>query len=164
MPYLLGNMARKIDQNDLDAFRRMSLGQPLLEVAKDFHKRALARFSDYGHSGLQRSHQAVFLYLEPSGARLTSLAGRASMTKQAMGQLVDEVERLGYVERRSDPTDGRAKIVCFTDAGREVVRAGTEIAREIQEEYASLIGRHDLRTLHDILGNLVGSMKERRLS
>ncbi len=164
MPYLLGKMARKIDQNDLDLYRRMSLGQPLMEVAKDFHKRALARFSEFGHAELQPSHQAVFLYLDLTGARLTRLAERASMTKQAMGQLVDEVERLGYVERRPDPTDGRAKMVCFTDAGRDVVHAGAEIAKEIQEEYASLIGRKDLRTLHDILGNLVDSMKEGRLS
>ena len=83
----------KLRQEDLDLFRRHNVGQHLLEVAKDFQKRALEAFVARGHAGLQPAHQAVLTHLRLSGTRLTELAQRASMSKQAMGQLVDEVER-----------------------------------------------------------------------
>ncbi len=148
-------MARsKLTREDLDLFRKNNIGQHLLEVAKDFQKRALEGFSAEGHPGLQPAHHAVLTHLRVSGTRLTDLARRASMSKQAMGQLVDEVERLGYVERVSDPTDRRAKIVRFTRAGLEVIKDGTGIATAIQREYAELIGKQKLDLLREILEEL----------
>ena len=144
----------KLRQEDLDLFRRHNVGQHLLEVAKDFQKRALEAFVARGHAGLQPAHQAVLTHLRLSGTRLTELAQRASMSKQAMGQLVDEVERLGYVERISDPTDGRAKIVRFTPAGLELINHGTDIATAIQRDYAELIGKQKLDLLREILEEL----------
>ena len=107
-----------------------------------------------GHAGLQPAHQAVLTHLRLSGSRLTELAQRASMSKQAMGQLVDEVERLGYVERVPDPTDGRAKTVRFTAAGLELITDGTDIATAIQREYADVIGKKKLDFLREILEEL----------
>jgi len=148
-------MARsRLTQQDLDLFRANNVGQHLLEVAKDFQKRGLEGFSAEGHTGLQPAHQAVLTHLRVSGSRLTDLARRASMSKQAMGQLIDEVERLGYVERVSDPSDGRAKIVRFTRAGLELIKDGTEIAAAIQREYAKLIGKKKLDQLRAILDEL----------
>ncbi|MCP5070345.1 MAG: winged helix-turn-helix transcriptional regulator [bacterium] len=148
-------MARaKLTQEDLDLFRRNNVGQHLLEVAKDFQRRGLEAFSAEGHAGLQPAHQAVLTHLRLSGTRLTELARHASMSRQAMGQLVDEVERLGYVERVSDPTDGRAKIVRFTRAGLSLIKDGTDIAAAIQREYAKLIGKKKLDLLQEILEEL----------
>jgi len=53
------------------------------------------------------AHSAVFAQIAPDGSRLTDLARRANMSPQAMGELVDELEQLGYVVRRPDPTDRR---------------------------------------------------------
>jgi len=148
-------MARsKLTQQDLELLRKNNIGQNLLEVAKDFQKRGLEAFFAAGHPGLQPAHQAVLTHLRVSGSRLTELARRASMSKQAMGQLVDEVERLGYVERVADPADGRAKIVRFTQAGLELIKDGTEIAGSIQRDYAKLIGKKKLDLLRGILEEL----------
>ncbi len=148
-------MARsKLTQEDLDLFRKNNIGQHLLEVAKDFQRRGLDGFGTEGHAGLQPAHHAVLTHLRLSGTRLTELARRASMSKQAMGQLVDEVERLGYVERVSDPTDGRAKIVRFTRAGLTLIKDGTDIAAAIQREYAELIGKKKLDLLREVLEEL----------
>lgn len=144
----------ELKQEDLDHYRKNNVGQALLDVAKDFQKSALEKYSRAGHRQLQSAHQAVLTYLSLDGTRLTELAERASMTKQAMGQLVDEVERLGYVERIPDPSDGRAKIVRFTRKGRMLIKAGTEIGDEIQQKYASLIGEKKMQRLRDLLEEL----------
>jgi DNA-binding MarR family transcriptional regulator len=146
--------SNKINQRHLEHYRKNNIGQPLMEVARDFQKSALVGFSESGHNRLQSSHQAVLAHLGLEGARLTELAEKAMMTKQAMGQLVDEVERLGYVERSPDPSDGRAKIVRFTPKGLELIRRGTEIGDTIQRRYASLIGEEKMGQLRELLEEL----------
>ena len=69
------------------------------------------------------SHSAVFAQIKADGSRLTDLARGANITPQAMGELVDELEDLGYVERRPDPTDRRAKLIVLTDRGRQSIAA-----------------------------------------
>src|SRR5215204_6031295 len=64
-------------------------------------------------------HSAVFAQLGPEGARLSDLARGANMTPQAMGELVDELEDLGYVRREPDPNDRRAKRIMLTSLGLE---------------------------------------------
>lgn len=136
---------------EYERFQEGNIGPSLTEIARDFHRRALARFASSGHDGLQAAHTAVISHLGLEGVRLTELARRAGMTKQGMGQLVDEVERLGYVERVQDPTDSRAKLVRFSDRGRRLIPQGMRIARQIQEEYARLIGRQRMLALQEAL-------------
>ncbi len=150
----IDNKKANLTLQDLDSYRKNNIGQSLLEVARDFQKNALTEYTKAGHSHLQISHQAILTHLSLSGSRLTELAQRASMTKQAMGQLIDEVERLGYVKRMPDPTDGRAKIVCFTDQGRTLIKSGTEIGDTIQEKYSALIGEKKMHRLRDLLEEL----------
>ena len=83
-----------------------------------------------GHAALRASHAQVFEGLDPDGTRLTVLADRARMSHQAMGEMVDELTRHGFLERVPDPADGRARLVRPTARGRsELARAGTELRR-----------------------------------
>ncbi|HUG13983.1 MAG TPA: MarR family transcriptional regulator [Thermomicrobiales bacterium] len=87
-----------------------------------------------GFGDLRPAHLRVFEHLPRHGARLTDIARRAQATKQAIGYLVAELERRGYLERVPDASDGRASIIRRTDRGRaadEVVF--TILAREDQE-------------------------------
>ncbi len=63
----------------------------------------------------------VFQRIAPEGSRLTALADQAQMSKQSAGVLDDQLERLGYVRRVPDPTDGRARLIVIEPRGR---RAG----------------------------------------
>lgn len=148
-----------LTQEDIEHYRRNNIGQALLDVAKDFQRSALDGFTARGHRQLQAAHQSVVSFLSLDGTRLTELAARAGMTKQAMGQLVDEVERLGYVERIPDPSDGRAKIVRFTHKGRSLIKAGTEIGGNIQARYAELIGEKKMACLRELLEELHHSIR-----
>ena len=63
------------------------------------------------------AHVHITRHLALGGDRLTDLAQRAGMTKQAMADLVDQCAAWGLVERRPDPHDARARRVCFTPTG-----------------------------------------------
>ncbi len=119
---------------------RYDIGVLLQQLSRDFERRARATLKRRGHTRLQPSHQVVLASIGTRGCRLTDLARRAGMTKQAMGQIVDDLQRLGYVERTPDPADGRAKIVRFTSAGHDFVCDASETMARIWGEYASLLG------------------------
>jgi len=102
-----------------------------------------------GHP-VKASHSAVFGQMTAEGSRLTDLAKGANMTPQAMGELVDELEALGYLERRPDPTDRRAKLITLTESGRQCVSAGINTIGDIERSIDDALGvtRHrDLRRM-----------------
>lgn len=88
-------------------------------------------------------HHNVMAHVTFEGIRLTELAKKAGVTKQAMSELVIDLERLGYLTRTADPDDGRAKLIGFTDKGRAAVHA----ARRAFEEMESAIGERPVRAL-----------------
>lgn len=138
-----------------ETFRRFHIGLLFQQLARDFERRARGTLRERGHIGLQPSHQVIFASLGPDGARLTDLAERAAMTKQAMGQLIDDLERLGYVERVPDPADGRAKIVRLTRAGRTFLDDAADVVAAIWRDYAALLGERELTRLQSRLGSLL---------
>ena len=83
-----------------------------------------------GYTDMTAAHHPVFESIDPEGTRLTTLAARTGMTHQSMGELVQMLERRGYLERKADPSDGRVSLVRLTAKGRRAVRqAVEEIAR-----------------------------------
>ena len=87
------------------------------------------------------AHSAVFANIDvTTGTRLTVLAQRATMTPQAMGELVDDLERMGYVRRVPDRADRRAKLVVLTDRGRGSVEAALSAIETIEGDLLALLG------------------------
>jgi len=77
---------------------------------------------------LRAAHSQVFESLDLEGTRLTTLAERAQMSHQAMGEMVGELVRHGYLERIPDPVDRRARLIRPTALGRtELSRAATQL-------------------------------------
>jgi DNA-binding MarR family transcriptional regulator len=67
-----------------------------------------------------------------------------------MGELVDELVDMGYVLRRPDPDDGRAKLIVLTKSGRDAVAAGRQTIEGIEEQVTDILGErghHELRLL-----------------
>jgi len=111
----------------------------------------LARFTAAGFTDLRDAHASVFAFLPPDGARLTLLAQRARMTKQSMGELLRELEALGYVERAVDPSDGRAKLVTFTARGRLANELGILTIAETERRWADQVGADRVRVMRETL-------------
>jgi DNA-binding MarR family transcriptional regulator len=87
----------------------------------------------------------------PEGSRLTDLARGANMSPQAMGELVDELERLEYVVRQLDPTDRRAELIVLTPKGRDCVAAGMATIDGIEQQLTELLGERGHRELRRLL-------------
>jgi DNA-binding MarR family transcriptional regulator len=88
-------------------------------------------------------HHNVMAHVTHAGIRLTELAVEAGVTKQAMSELVIDLERLGYLQRTPDPHDGRAKLIGFTDKGRAAVDA----AMRAFEKMDDALGDRSVRSL-----------------
>ena len=100
-------------------------------------------------------HSAVFAQISPDGSRLTELARKAGMSPQAMGELVDELVDMGYVLRRPDPGDGRAKLIVLTERGWDAVAAGRQTIEGIEGQVTEILGEHGHRELRRLLSELL---------
>ena len=79
-------------------------------------------------------------HLPLGGARLTQLADSAGMTKQAMGDLVDQCEAWGLVRREPDPLDGRARRIVFTPTGLDWLHAFRRAVEQAEAEFRAAVG------------------------
>lgn len=104
-----------------------------------------------GHEALRPKHGAVFATIERAGTRPTTLAARAGMTKAAMGELIDELELLGYLERRPDPSDRRAKLVVPTPAALDVLELVERFDQRWEARYRRRLGRDGYESLRTAL-------------
>lgn len=128
-------------------WRHGNIGRLLNNAIRRFEARVLELMSKKGHSETRIAHVNLTRNLDVEGTRLTELARRAEMTKQAMSELVEQCERLGLVARADDPSDRRARLVTFTPAGlvwleafRDAVdRAEHEMREELGEALMSAI-------------------------
>ena len=75
-----------------------------------------------------------------------------------MSELIDDLQRLGIVERRPDPSDGRAKLICLTDAGWEAMGTARRSIAEIEAGYAALDGAERYETAVETLDALLQAM------
>src|SRR5919197_5921709 len=93
-----------------------------------------------GFEGIGAAHLAVLQWPSPRGVRVTTLARRDRTSRQAMNYLIRELEGKGYVERRRDPSDGRARIVQLTERGEAAIRSIRESVGQLEREWEADLG------------------------
>lgn len=108
-----------------------------------------------GFPEIRPGHGCVFRFVGPDGMRLTELAEVNSMTKQAVGEIVDDLETLGLVERAPDPSDRRAKLILLTKRGAEAQSTARGIFKEIEQEWAERVGEERVAGLRALLGEML---------
>lgn len=123
-------------------------------------RRLLAALRAQGYDDVVPAHLAVLRYPGPDGKRPSELAAEANMTRQAMNYLLGQLERLGYLERRDDPSDARSKRVYETKRGLAARRTIRTAMREIEDEWAAKLGKEDLEHLRALLVRLNASTHE----
>ena len=114
-----------------------------------------ARLAEAGYDDLQPRHGAVLAYLDEDGIRATDLSRLSGRHKQIVGRIIDELESLGYVERRPDPEDRRAKLIFPTERGLEQIRLEDKIVADIEARHADALGGRTYAQFRDILRGMV---------
>jgi DNA-binding MarR family transcriptional regulator len=112
-----------------------------------FHR----RLKEAGHTDIRQGHGCVFRFIHQGGSRLTELAESSGLSKQAVGEVVDDLEKLGYVERAQDPNDGRAKVIRLTESGAEAQRTALEIFADIERDFEERYGAERVATMRKLL-------------
>ena len=150
--------------------------ETLLSLLDAATESVLAEFrrelEEAGYADIRPTHGCVFRFVRDDGMRLTELARLAGMTKQSVGELVDDLVDLGYVERIPDPEDRRAKLICLTDRGIEAQKVGFGLLADVEDRWVERFGATRMKQLRKLLEEAVTEeapgaaheLRERRLA
>jgi len=129
----------------------MLIGALLRVPGQAIQRRLIRDLNAAGFQGLTLPHMAVLQFPGPDGARPTTLAERAGMSKQAINQLLRSLEGLGYIARSDAPDEGRARIIRFTKRGRAAYAKIHDLPRDIECEWIAELGPKDFAQLKALL-------------
>lgn len=141
----------------IEAAKHASTAQLLFRVSRLVNDRGLARLRAATGHDIRPVHTNLFPHIDLHGTRITVIARRVGVSKQAVGQLVDEMEKMGVIERVPDPRDGRAKLVRFaqTDDGEHGILAGLRVLGQVEAELEAEIGTARWAALREALVHLL---------
>ncbi len=142
-------------ERELEQQKSASTLQLLFKAARLLNEHALARTES--DVELRAAHTALVPHIDLEGTRLVELARRVGTSKQAVGQLVDDLEALGTCERVADPNDGRAKLIRFSAKGRRQLLDGLSLLRQIEAELARELGERRMQQLKRTLERILAS-------
>jgi DNA-binding MarR family transcriptional regulator len=134
---------------------RLPVGQLLVRLLAEFRRELLEEAEAYGYGDIRLAHLQITGNIGTKGIRLTDLAARAQLSLAATSELVNELQQLGYLERRPDPADARAKLIFPTARGLQLLREASAKVRELEGRWGSYAGEEHfevaLQTLQDVL-------------
>ncbi|MDQ2815870.1 MAG: MarR family winged helix-turn-helix transcriptional regulator [Actinomycetota bacterium] len=125
----------------------------LLRTAYNVLSSAIYRaMTQTGATDMRPAHgNAMEMLAIQDGLRLTDIAARAGMAPQSMGELVDDLVSRGYLERREDPADRRAKRIYLTQKGRTTAAASKVAVRQVEQVISEMLGaRHYQQLRRDL--------------
>jgi DNA-binding MarR family transcriptional regulator len=130
----------------------------LMEVASEaLFIEFRAELVEAGYGDVRPTHGCVFRFVHENGMRLTDLANVAGMTKQSIGEIVDDLADRGYVERVPDPADKRAKLIRLTEKGEQAQRVGFGLFTTIEQRWAERYGADRVAQLRETLEEIAAA-------
>jgi len=120
-------------------------------AARSAETRIYAAVRAAGYDDVTMAQGRLVAGLDPEGTRLSMLAERAGVAKQTATALVDKLENAGYVERVTDPADGRARLVRLTARGEEVIPLARAEEQRIEQQWTEHLGPRRMRQLREAL-------------
>jgi len=125
----------------LRVYRNSKLYRSLTRTLREYNRMLVTGLHARGFEDFSPAFPSLLSNLDMNGTRIGVLATRAGVSRQAAGQLLREIERCGYVERRGAPDDARATVVHFTPRGRRLFAAVIELVEDIEGTFADLLDR-----------------------
>lgn len=146
----------------LDNAKKASSGQLLIKGGRLINQMGIERIKKrFDLPTLRPAHMSLVPYIEFDGSHLTELAKQVGHTKQVVGRLVDDMERMGMVQRCSDPNDKRSKLIKFSDQGKRWIFEGLLVLNEIEQELSQHIGEAQMKSLHALLLKVVDRLEQK---
>ncbi len=106
---------------------------------------------------IRPTHGCVFRYVQGDGLRLTEIAELANMTKQSVGEIVDDLADRGYVQRIPHPEDRRAKLICLTERGEAAQAHGRRLFARVEKRWAQRYGAERIAGLRELLEEIAAT-------
>lgn len=116
--------------------------------------RVVEHLREHGFDDITVAQGRIAARLDRDGMRLTDLAAAAQVTKQTAAFLVGQLEQAGYVERRADPSDARARLICLADRGEQARHQARVVERQVEREWTRHLGRRRMNELRRALTDL----------
>ena len=137
---------------------RQAIGQLLARLLREFRVDLATPRAEAGFGDVRDPHLQIFGNVRMGGVRLTELADRAQLSLAATSELVNDLVKLGYLARRPDPADGRAKLIDLTERGVQLMLAAGYQVADIERRWSKLVGANDFaqmcRTMQRLLDEL----------
>lgn len=144
----------------LEQAKQASVGQLLFKAARLLNERALGVIQTRSGAKVRMAHTALLPHIAWEGTRSTELAQRLGISKQAVGQLIGDLEAMGVVQREPDPSDGRASLVRFTEHGQQALMHGLAVLKELEDELQQEVGASTMRVLKAGLSMLITTLEK----
>jgi DNA-binding MarR family transcriptional regulator len=138
----------------MDGALGINLGVALFIPYRYTEERIFRAVREAGFDDWTLAQCRVFQRVNPEGSRLTDLAEQAQLSKQSAGVMVDQLERLGYVHRVPDPTDGRARLIMIEGRGLEAAEVAQSTLDTILAEWEAYLGTRNFAILSQLLDQL----------
>lgn len=139
-------------------FDRVPSAVGRLRLAYDLGRTGmLARIHAAGHPDVTTAMIALFRFAGVDGRRPSEIAMTARLSKQATNDMLRELERLRYVGRHPDPTDGRARIIKLTKRGHALDTAVWTAGRQVEESWRDRFDDKHWATFNDVLDKLIAT-------
>jgi DNA-binding MarR family transcriptional regulator len=138
---------------------RPLIGLLLRLVYQHYARDIDAALREAGFDDIRPAHANVFPFLPPEGISVSALAKLARVRKQTMTEAVDQLERMGYVERRPNPHDRRSRLVFLTDRGASVTPVTHATAARVEQHWAELTSPEELEELRASLLRLLTELR-----
>jgi DNA-binding MarR family transcriptional regulator len=137
---------------------RLAIGQLLVRLLREFRDDLAEPRADAGYGDVREPHFQIFGNIRMGGIRLTELADRAQLSLAATSELVNDLADMGYLTRRPDPADGRAKLIDLTKRGRDLMADAGDRVADIELRWSALVGEKNFaqmsRTMQRLLDEL----------
>lgn len=146
-----------------EAAKLKCFSQVLMRCGRLLNEYAVGRLNhELSGFELRPAHTNLFPHIELEGSRLTDIAQKLGISKQAVSQLVSDLEGAGMLERVPDPRDGRAKLVRFTNNKGATLMDGMQVLFKVDKELIQSIGKEEMAQFHQTLLKLQGELERRR--
>ena len=137
---------------------RLAIGQLLVRLLREFRDDLASPRAQAGYGDVRETHFQIFGNIRMGGIRLTELADRAQLSLAAASELVNDLVDLGYLTRRPDPADGRAKLIDLTKRGQALMADAGGRVTDIERRWSDIVGDRNFaqmtRTMQRLLDEL----------